>query len=256
MSREEETPPQPQGQRGEEGGRGDEATEARQAAVPSAPARPSDVSSRHVLPLQRRSSPGCVRRRGIGVRPPRRHHRPPFKRAPPRQVGPSVLGRRGWTLTAQAPPPASPGPRPLTPRPRLASAPAPRTPPPTPPRGRPGTISPDPRGHPQPRAPPLTWPRAPGPPSLGDQRRSPGPSRRHLVPTPSALRLRPASRTCDLKGAGQRPSPCRFPLPTGAGFRRSGSTPAVALRGLAGSNSLFPANDGPPEAPPPSGLAG
>lgn len=136
------------------------------------------------------------------------HGRLSSKRAPPwhsvptswgEGVSPSTLG------PLPLPPPATAGLRLLGPRPRLVSAPTPRTPPPHSAPKAPWTI-PRHEGAPQPRSSPLTWPRAPGPPSLSDQSRSPGPSRRHLVPTPSALRLRSASRTCDLKGAGQHPS--------------------------------------------------
>lgn len=65
-----------------------------------------------------------------------------------------------------------------------------------------------PEGAPQPRASPLTGPRAPGPPrpSLGGQSRSLGPSRRHLAPTPSALRLRSASRPSGFKGTDEYPA--------------------------------------------------
>lgn len=65
-----------------------------------------------------------------------------------------------------------------------------------------------PEGAPQPRASPLTGPRAPRPPrpSLGRQSRSLGPSRRHLAPTPSALRLRSASRPTGFKGTGRHPT--------------------------------------------------
>lgn len=118
------------------------------------------------------------------------------------------LGRRGVPLNSRAPPPAAPSysraPPPGSPTPPRV-CPRPQNPAPHSAPKAPWTI-PRPEGAPQPRASPLTWPRAPGPPSLSDQSRSPGPSRRHLVPTPSALRLRSASRTCDLKGAGQHPS--------------------------------------------------
>lgn len=136
------------------------------------------------------------------------HGRLSSKRAPPWHAVPTSWGEGVSPSTLgplPLPPPATAGLRLLGPRPRLVSAPAPEPRPPPRPKGA-LDDSPTRRGPPQPRASPLTWQRAPGPPSLGDQSRSPGPSRRHLEPTPSALRLRSASRTCDLKGAGQHPS--------------------------------------------------
>lgn len=132
----------------------------------------------------------------------------PGERRPSAHPAPGLSpGGGGGPATPRPRPRPSPGSAHQAPDPASRRPPPPRTPPPHPaPRA--------PRGHcPARGAPPgpaylAARPRPP--PSLGDQSRSPGPSRRHLVPTPSALRLRSASRTCDLKGAGRHPLPCRW----------------------------------------------
>lgn len=130
------------------------------------------------------------------------------KGCPPSTLGPLPL-----------PPPATAGLRLLDPRPRLVSAPAPRTPPPTPPQRRPGRF-PDPRGPPSPAHPRLPGRVPPAPPHSATRAAAPAPPAAILcrLPPPSASAPPPGPAT--LKAQASTP-----PVPLG----KTRPTPTLLL---------------------------
>lgn len=133
----------------------------------------------------------------------------------PRQCSRLFRGSRPFRPPTSRPAHKPIRPRPLRNPPRWPFRPRPLPTPahvgPRPPLLRPKSyfdLLSHPEGAPKPCASTLTGPRAPGPPrpSLGRQSRSLSPSRRHLAPTPSALRLCSASCPSGFKGTDGHPA--------------------------------------------------